>query len=88
MSSSHQPKNASTNESDPPVRSHARWYMVGTFLAGLTTGLLTGLSQSPVVAVLVPVLLGLLGGTGGFYLAVTGLGNKQARERVRLFGIA
>lgn len=89
MSSSEQPKvgNADSLES-PGLHRYARWYILGTFLAGLTTGLLTGLSQSPVVAVLVPLLLGLLGGTGGFYLAAIGLSNKQSRERVRLFGLS
>lgn len=43
------------------------WHRAGLLLLGLCVGLMTGLSQSPVVSVLLPLLFSLIAGTSGFY---------------------
>jgi hypothetical protein len=45
------------------------WYALGSALLGLLIGVSVGLSESPIVAVLVPLLFALLSGGGGFYVA-------------------
>jgi len=45
------------------------WYRIGLLLLGVCVGLLTGLSQSPVVSVLLPLLFSLIAGTSGFFAA-------------------
>lgn len=61
-------------------------YGISIALLGLCIGLFAGLSQSPVVGVLLPLLFGLIGGANGVYLARTNLENKQERKQLGLIG--
>lgn len=64
-----------------------RWYLAGTLLVGVGAGLFAGMSASPVVAVLLPLLFALLGGAAGLYLAGVDLADPLAQEKLRLLGI-
>ena len=70
------------------IRTRAfRWYLTGTLLVGVAAGLFAGMSASPVVAVLLPLLFGLLGGAAGLYLAAIDLSKPASQEKLRLLGI-
>ncbi|MEM9065408.1 MAG: hypothetical protein AAGB51_07960 [Planctomycetota bacterium] len=60
----------------------------GAFALGLAVGLLTGLSQSPVVGVLLPLLFGTIGGTGGLFLAKANLAVNTGGSNVGTTGLA
>ena len=57
-------------------------------LLGLAVGLLAGLSESPLVATVLPLLFGTVGGAGGLYLARVDLGSPADRRRLRTLGVA
>jgi len=62
-------------------------YGVSFGLLGLCVGLFAGLSHSPVIGVLLPLLFGLIGGANGLYLARADLTNEQDRKRLGLLGL-
>jgi hypothetical protein len=64
------------------------WYLMGFAGIGLLTGLFTGMSNSPVVATLLPLLFSLIVGTGGAYLASADFRSELGRLRFRLIGVA
>jgi hypothetical protein len=74
--SSRDPATANAAVSQPPLHAFSplvRWSTLGFALVGAATGLFAGMSQSPVVAALLPMLFALLGGTGGIFIAKTDL---------------
>jgi hypothetical protein len=64
-----------------------RWYLGGTFLVGIAAGLFAGMSTSPVVAVLLPLVFGVLGGGTGLYLGAVDLGKPASTQKIRLLGM-
>lgn len=76
-----------------PVESDVRasgavWYIAGAGSLGLATGFLVGASETPVVAILLPLLFGLIGAAGGFSIARMELETQAARTRIRLLGLS
>jgi hypothetical protein len=63
-----------------------RWYLIGMLMVGLTAGFFAGMSKTPVVAVLLPLLFALIGGAGGLYLATAPLDSEIGLMRLRLIG--
>lgn len=62
-------------------------YGLALALLGLAVGLFAGLSRSPIVGVLLPLLFGLIGGAGGLYLTRADLDSETGRRRVGLIGL-
>jgi len=62
------------------------WHMVGLSTAGLLIGAMAGLSATPVVGTMLPLLFGLLGGVSGFYAAKIDLDNSLGRHRLSFMG--
>ena len=52
---------------DPKALRRTYWPSVAALVLGLAIGWFAGLSSSPVVGTLLPLLFGLFGGAGGFY---------------------
>ena len=71
----------------PPAHA-LRWFLIGFGLVGLAVGYLAGSSSSPVIGTLLPLLFGLVGGVGGFYLGSVDFSSPQTPARLRLLGIA
>jgi hypothetical protein len=69
-------------------RINMRRYYLGIAAVGFTMGIFAGLSSSPVVAVLLPLLFGLLGGAGGLYLGIANLADDSTPWRFRAIGTA
>ncbi len=61
---------------------------LASLLLGSCVGILTGLSQSPVVGVLLPLLFGALGGTGGLFLARTDIANQSQKQTIMFTSVA
>ncbi|MFC1573099.1 sulfite exporter TauE/SafE family protein [Candidatus Eisenbacteria bacterium] len=66
--------------------SGLRWYMLGFALLGGAVGAFAGLSHSPVIATLLPLLFGLVGGAGGLYLARAQFNEPHTALRLRTLG--
>jgi hypothetical protein len=64
------------------------WYLAGFGGIGLLTGLFTGMSNSPVVGTVLPLLFSLIVGTGGVYLASADFSSELGRLRFRFLGVA
>lgn len=77
----------STTPSAQTSRMPLVLYGVSFALLGLCVGLFAGLSHSPVIGVLLPLLFGLIGGANGLYLARADFTNKQDRRRLGLLGL-
>ncbi|MBN1210178.1 MAG: hypothetical protein JXB05_35325 [Myxococcaceae bacterium] len=80
---------AAVAASQSPVHAFSpflRWSTLGFAVVGAATGLFAGMSQSPVVAALLPLLFGLLGGAGGLFIAKMDLHSPVAQERIRVMG--
>jgi hypothetical protein len=81
-----------TAHSKPPAASaHKRtpavwWYGLGCALLGFLIGISAGLSESPIVAVMVPLLFALLSGGGGFYIAKANLADPAEKRRIATLG--
>ncbi len=43
--------------------------LLATLILGFTIGLFVGLSKTPVVGVIIPILFSVVGGTTGFYFS-------------------
>ncbi|QDV33026.1 hypothetical protein [Tautonia plasticadhaerens] len=61
---------------------------VATLAFGVAIGMLVGLSRSPVVGVVLPILFSIIGGTGGFYFSRVNLGTIAGRRAARLASVA
>lgn len=72
----------------PPSISQLRWYIASFGAMGLATGLFVGLSSSPVIGTLLPLLLGLVGGAGGIYLAQANLSMPETIARAKTLGVS
>jgi hypothetical protein len=68
--------------------SGLRWYLCGLLVVGFVAGFFAGLSQTPVVGVLLPLLFALVGGTGGLYLANANFDSTVGLHRMSLLGRA
>jgi hypothetical protein len=55
---------------------------------GALTGLFAGFSNSPVVGILLPLLFGLIAGTGGAYIANMKLDSSEDKRRAKFIGQA
>lgn len=80
-----------TNQSTKPSKALKwgfRWFLVGFGLIGISAGFFAGTSVTPVIGTLLPLVFGLLGGSGGFYLAGANLASTETALRLRLLGIA
>jgi hypothetical protein len=62
------------------------WYGLGCALLGFLIGISAGLSESPIVAVMVPLLFALLSGGGGFYVAKADLSKPEEKRRIATLG--
>jgi hypothetical protein len=78
----------SSEAADQAVKAGFRWFLCGFSLLGLSVGYFAGSSNSPVIGVIVPLLFGLVGGGGGFYLAGAELSSPGTALRLRFLGIA
>src|SRR4051795_7007636 len=72
----------------PVARRDLRWYLVGFASVGLLVGFFAGLSDSPVVSTLLPLILATIGGTGGLYLASFKSSSAADSARLGLVGKA
>lgn len=70
------------------TKSSLAWFYTGIGVIGFAVGLTTGLSNSPVVAALLPLLFAMMGGIGGIELARADTTTSTGRERVQRFGRA
>jgi hypothetical protein len=61
---------------------------VGFSLLGLCVGFFAGNSNSPVIGVVLPLLFGLVGSAGGFYLSAADLSAPATTLRLRFLGVA
>jgi hypothetical protein len=73
---------------DPALKSGFRWFLIGFGLLGLCVGYFAGNSNSPVIGVVLPLLFGLVGGAGGFYLSGADLSAPGTALRLRLLGVS
>src|SRR6266567_638808 len=83
-----EPAPAEPLEKTAPAAHALRWFLIGLGLVGLTVGYLAGSSRSPVIGTLLPLLFGLIGGVGGFYLGSVDFSSPQTPARLRLLDIA
>jgi hypothetical protein len=63
------------------------WSVAALSVLGLGIGWFAGLSASPVVSTLLPLLFGLLGGTGGFYFQKLDLTSSKDVRSLRFLSI-
>jgi hypothetical protein len=62
-------------------------YGLGTFFLGLLLGIAAGLSRSPVVGILIPLLFSILGGAGSLYLSTADMEAPAFSRRTRIVGV-
>lgn len=65
--------------STPEGGRDLRWYLIGLGCVGAAIGMFAGLSQTPVVGILLPTLFGIIGTGGGYYLSSREMEPKRAR---------
>ncbi len=73
---------------DQALKTGFRWFLVGFSLLGLCVGYFAGNSNSPVIGVVLPLLFGLVGSAGGFYLWAADLSAPATTLRLRFLGVA
>jgi hypothetical protein len=78
--------NSRETQSPTTLASSLRWYSAGFALLGGAIGYMAGASQTPVVATLLPLLFGLIGGAGGIYLARADLSRHATHVRLIAIG--
>lgn len=85
------------NASKPEVKSKAMslafdgrtcWYLAGLTLVGIAVGYFAGLSESPVVATLIPLFFSLLGGSSGLLLLRATPHDPLSVQRLGISGVA
>ena len=59
------------------------WILISLATSGLVVGWLTGLSESPVAGVVLPLILALIAGAGGFHFASKRQETISARDSLR-----
>ena len=64
------------------------WFWVGIGALGVAIGYFVGLSQSPVIATLLPLLFGLIGGSSGFLIARIKSDQPDSTDSIMYSGIA
>jgi hypothetical protein len=79
-------KSDSSKSNLQPSRKPLIAYGAAFALLGLSAGIFAGLSNSPVVGVLLPLLFGLIGGANGFYLYRIDLTDKLDLHRLKIVG--
>ena len=73
---------------DAAVRWAGRWFVGGMSTIGFALGWFTGMSNTPVVGALLPLLIGGIGGGAGLLLGKAKLDSALAAWRVRSVGAA
>jgi hypothetical protein len=63
------------------------WYWLGTIFLGVLLGMAAGLSQSPVIGILIPLLFSILSSAGGLYLSRADLEAPTFSRRTRIVGV-
>jgi hypothetical protein len=63
-----------------------RWFASGMGFIGAAIGFLVAESGSPVVAVALPLIFGLIGGAGGLYVARADISSESGSQRLALIG--
>jgi hypothetical protein len=61
--------------------------VIAMSLVGLCVGVLTALSQSPVVSIVIPLLFSLVAGAGGIYISKVDVTQADVRQRLAFAGI-
>jgi hypothetical protein len=79
--------NSRTAENREHQTKSIRWYVIGLAVVGATAGYFAGLSDSPVVATLLPLLFGLIGGSSGLLLLVKSA-SRHTRHQLNIVGKA
>jgi hypothetical protein len=72
----------------PAALASPFWFLISFSLTGFAAGYFTGMSESPVVATLLPLLFGLIGGGGVIFLVKADLSQSVSRGRVRVLAAA
>jgi len=88
MMDSDQRKEDDSARAHPELRCALRWYLLGFALLGGAVGFFAGSSRSPVIATLLPLLFGMVGGVGGLYIARAPLSKPETAIRLRILGKA
>jgi len=78
-------KKARPVASPDQVRQGTRWYLGGLACVGVAVGLFAGLSYTPIVATLLPIVFGLVAAGGGYYFSNQVV--DPARARLLGFGL-
>jgi hypothetical protein len=64
------------------------WFLISFTLTGFAAGYFMGMSETPVVATLLPLLFGLIGGGGVIFLVKADLSQSASRGRVSVLAVA
>lgn len=80
--------NKNGRKSMKPLTASLIWFWVGIGCLGVAIGYFVGLSQSPVIATLLPLLFGLIGGSSGFLVARIKDNDSQSIKNVKYSCIA
>ena len=75
-----------TTATSKPSEGHLWWFYAALVLLGTYIGLSIGLSASPVIAVVVPLLFSLIAGGSGFYAARSDLTQQAGRRKANQLG--
>ncbi len=65
-----------------------RWYWAGMGTVGLAIGFFAGMSASPIVATLLPLLFGLLGGASGLFISRADTELKDTHFKTKALGVS
>jgi len=76
------PEDIPSNESE--ARKSAIWIAISVIATGALVGWLTGLSESPVAGIILPLIIALVAGAGGFQLASKSPVSRPEHRSVRL----
>ncbi|MDH5230804.1 MAG: hypothetical protein OEY38_12130 [Gammaproteobacteria bacterium] len=64
-----------------------RWHWLGLGALGLLVGYFVALSESPVVATLLPLLFGVIAAASAFILGKTNISKPDEAEKIKIWGI-
>jgi hypothetical protein len=67
----------------PEVAGVTSWILISIVSTGLLVGWLTGLSESPVAGIVLPLIITLIAGAGGFHFASKRPQTSSARDAIR-----
>lgn len=64
------------------------WYIIGIGFIGIAVGYFVALSNSPVIATLIPLIFGLLGGSSGLLLVRINSNEESSYTKLKYIGIS